>query len=319
MMRVAAGAFVRPLATEDVAGDACLVETWARGVLVAATDGLGHGPPAAAASSAFMGRLRAARSAPLAFVLEDGHRALLKTRGAVAAVARFDELAGTVEVAGLGNVTALLASGSGDAKPIVLPAGVLGSAFRPVRPQVLAFGVGDVLVLHTDGVQGRLALGPLRSLPPEALARAIVDKYGKASDDAGCAVAVGTSGPSLRPEGSGDASTTLAARAPADAERCATEARGFAGKHGFTVMAQWQLGIAVSELVAAVAGGPGEGRVTLSFVREPRESIMVEVRGGPESASRTGAELASVHRMMDRVALEPGSAGIRVVAYKYRG
>lgn len=321
MMRVAAGSFVRPLPTETVAGDACLVETWARGILVAVADGLGHGPPAAAAAGAFVERLKSSRSAPLPVVLEDAHRALLKTRGAVAAVARFDELSRRVEVAGLGNVTVLLAGGSSDPRPVVLPAGVLGSAFRQVRPQVFDFAEGDVLVLHTDGVQGRLSLGSFRALAPPEFARAIVTTYGKASDDAGCAVAVGGArGTSARPgNGESKEATTVGLRVTSDGERCAAEGRRFAGVHGFSVMAQWQIGIAISEIAAAVLRSSPDGQLLLRYASDPRDAIIVEVACPAGSRPIAPADLGSVHRMMDRVAVEPTTSGPRLRAWKHRG
>jgi hypothetical protein len=234
-------------------------------------------------------------------------------------VARFDEIAGTVEVAGLGNVTALVSTGSGEPKPLVLPAGVLGSAFRPIRPQVIDFAEGDVLVLHTDGVRGRLGLGSLRSMTPADCARAIVAAYGTPADDAGCVVAMGMALASRRPDAAdqGD-TTTLVARTPADADRCAAEARGFAARHGFTVMAQWQLGIATSELLDRALRGASEGLLTLTFSREPRESIVVEAQEESAQGSGPATDLGSIHRMMDRVALEPGPAGRRVLAWKHR-
>ncbi len=190
-MRVSAAAFVRPLAGELVAGDACIVEPWARGLVVAVADGLGHGPAAAVAAAAFVEHVCAAREAPLAAVIEGAHRALRETRGAVAVLARFDELLRTVELAGVGDVTALLASGGADPRPVPLSAGVLGSAFRTVRPQVFAFGVGDLLVLHSDGVHRRFDLAPFRALAPRAFAEAVVSEHGKAWDDAACVVATG--------------------------------------------------------------------------------------------------------------------------------
>jgi hypothetical protein len=320
MMRVTAGTFVRPLSTEKVAGDACYVDPWARGVVVAVADGLGHGPAAAAASGAFMDRIRASRGAPLPIVLEDAHRALLKTRGAVAAIARFDELARRVEIAGLGNVSVLLASGSSDARPIVLPAGVLGSAFRPVRAQVFDFGEGDILVLHTDGVQGRLSIGSFGMLGPAEIARAIVAMHGKATDDAGCAVAIGTTGGvSARPDGGeGNDAVRLGVRSPSDGERCAAEGRRFAAAHGFSVMAQWQIGIAISEIVKVLRGAP-DARVLLRFASDPRDAIVLEVACPPGGRPIAPAELGSVQRMMDRIALEPNPSGARLRAWKHRG
>lgn len=319
MMRVTAGSFVRPLPTETVAGDACLVDNWARGVLVAVADGLGHGPAAATAAAAFVDRVRSSRSAPLPIVLEDAHRALLKTRGAVAAVARFDELSRSVEVAGLGNVTVLLAGGSSDPRPVLLPTGVLGSAFRPVKPQVFDFAEGDVLVLHTDGVHGRLSLGSFRALSPAAFAQAIVTTYGKTSDDAGCAVAVGgAGGTSARPGDSDSKEATMGLRVTSDGERCAAEGRRFAGAHGFSVMAQWQIGIAISEIATAVARAAPDGQLLLRYASDPKDAIVVEVACPTGSRPLAPAELGSVHRMMDRVAVEPTAGGTRLRAWKHR-
>jgi phosphoserine phosphatase RsbX len=345
-MRVSAASFVRPLASEEVSGDGCLVERWARGVVVATADGLGHGPPAAQACAEFLRHVREGREAPLPVVLETAHRALSKGRGAVAAVARFDESARTVEVAGLGNVAVFVATGTGDPKHCVVPAGVLGSAFRTIRPQWLGFAAGDVLVLHTDGVRSRFPFDRLRNLEPAALARAIVTMYGKASDDAACAVAVGV--PSGADEGPGpdDAqSIALGVRVAGDAEYAAIATRAFADRTGFAIKAQWQLGIAISELATNVLKFGREGSLTLTFVREPREHIVVEVvdrgagfsdlalaaadrrsKGGSSTVDPVrgpgqglGVGLGSVRRMMDDVTIETGDAGTRIVARKYRG
>jgi hypothetical protein len=313
MMCISAGSFVRPIAHESVAGDACLIEAWQHGVVVAAADGLGHGPAAAVASSALLDCVRQALDAPLGVILENAHRALVKTRGAVAVLARFDEAGRSLEVAGVGNVTALLASGSSDPRRIVVPAGVVGSAFRPVRPQVLEFCEGDALVLHTDGVQGRFALGPLRSRAPAALARAIVDAHGKPADDAGCLVAFGMAvdSESMRlPHG--ESSVTFAIRTPVDAERCAVEARRFASHRGFAVKAQWEVGIAVAELASHVLRVGYGGRLTVTFALEPREEIVVEATPGD------GGVPEIVHRMMDSVTVEGDPARTRVVARKVR-
>ena len=335
MMRISAGSFVRPFARESVAGDACLIEAWAHGVVVAAVDGLGHGPAAAAASSTFLDCIREALDAPLGLILENAHSALLKTRGAVAVVARFDEVGRSVEVAGVGSVTALLASGSNDPKHIIVPAGVVGSTFRPSSPQVLEFCEGDVLVLHTDGVQGRFALRPQQSLEPVVLARAIVEAHGNPSDDAGCVVAVGMAvdSESMRlPHG--ENSTTFAIRTRVDAERCAVDARRFASHRGFAVKAQWELGIAVAELAAHLLRVAYDGRLTVTFALEPREEIVVEATpgGGMSDARKSGVTegasvapehplrgvLGTVHRVMDSVTVEINPAFTRVVARKLR-
>jgi Stage II sporulation protein E (SpoIIE) len=329
MIRVSAGSFVRPIATESVAGDACLVATWSRGVVLATADGLGHGPSAAAASTAFLERVREARDEPLATMFEGAHRALLKTRGAVAAVARFDEHEASVEVVGVGNVAVLLGEGRREPRPLVMPSGVLGSAFRPVRPQVFAFAAGDVLLLHTDGVGGRFPIAPLRSLEPDALAHAVVKTYGKPTDDAACAVALGTppsqvagdARPTITPAGTDDA-ISIPVAAPDDVESGATEARAFASRLGFGVRAQWQVGAAASELLAYARQFSPEGRLTLTHVLAPREHILAELSIRPSSPSagrRPGEGLGSVQLMMDRVSIVNGAGDTRIVARKFKG
>jgi hypothetical protein len=304
------------------------VATWSRGVVVALADGLGHGPAAATAATAFLQKVRDAREAPLATMLEGAHRALLKTRGAVAAVARFDELGASVEVVGVGNVTVLLGEGGREPRPLVIPSGVLGSAFRAVRPQVFGFAAGDLLVLHTDGVGARFPLAQLRSLEPNAFAQAVVLTYGKPTDDAACAVVRGAEAPrvasdarpTITPAGDDDA-VRLAVASSDDAETGASEARAFAGRLGFGVRAQWQVGAAVSELVAYVRQFSPEGALTLTHVRAPREHIVAEValsNHGAGARRRPGEGLGSVQLMMDRVTVQTGTDSTRIVALKFR-
>jgi negative regulator of sigma-B (phosphoserine phosphatase) len=190
MMRIVAGGYVRPMPGETVAGDGWLVEPCARGVIVAAADGLGHGPEAAKAASAFLDCVRACRDQPLPALFATAQDALRKTRGAVAVVARFDEHDERVEIAGVGNITPLIASFGREARLVVVPVGFVGGTLRTVRPQWLDFREGDLLLLHSDGVRPRFELAPLRSLPPAELARKVVSTYGSASDDATCLVAL---------------------------------------------------------------------------------------------------------------------------------
>ena len=90
--RVGRGLCVRPIAGETESGTACAESGAARGqIVVVAGWLLGHGN-ARRECSARVRRMRP-RAGVLALqeVFARAHRALLKTRGAVAAVARFDE------------------------------------------------------------------------------------------------------------------------------------------------------------------------------------------------------------------------------------
>jgi negative regulator of sigma-B (phosphoserine phosphatase) len=341
VIRVASATHVRPIAGEVVAGDACLVARWSRGLLLAVCDGLGHGPAAAEAAEVFVAHVRAAVEAPLEQLLAESHRELRRTRGAVASIARIDEGIGRVEVAGIGNVTTLVAAAGAPASHVPMPAGVLGGSYRAARPRAYDFGVGDLVVMHTDGVRSRFDLASLRGLSPDRLARAVVGTFGKTSDDAACAVALGAvegHGRAGRDGGGGDtepgggddpSSLAIAIRLPGDPECCAVGARAFAGRLGFTVRRQWEVSIAVSELATNVLRHADDGVLTLSHVPGPPERVVVEIVdrarpasdvGGPNphGLPGLGVGLASVHRMMDHVAIEARPEGRRVVAWKYR-
>jgi negative regulator of sigma-B (phosphoserine phosphatase) len=341
-VRVALGICVRPLGGESVSGDACVEVPWSRGVIVALADGLGHGERAAVAANAFVACVAAGAELALEEMFARGHRALLKTRGAVATVARFDEARGQVEIAAIGNVAAQLARGGGrrSEHTIAMP-GVLGSAYRAVRPQVFSFEVGDLLLVCSDGVRARFDLDLVRALDVKAAAESIVRTNGKGTDDAACAVARGVSEMgftrrSPAPERAlEEGERVVPIRIRGDAECAAHEARAFAKRAGLGARAEWEVSIAASELATNMLKFAGEGEVRLRHVRVPREAIVVEAvdrghgianvslaiadgfSGRPEAG--LGVGLGSVHRLMDHVDIQSDMrTGTRIVASKFR-
>ncbi len=341
-VHVALGMCVRALAGEQVSGDACVEVPWSRGVIVALADGLGHGERAAVAANAFVECVAAGAELALEEMFARGHRALLKTRGAVATVARFDEARGQVELAAIGNVAAQLARGGGRrSEHIVAMPGVLGSAYRAVRPQVFAFEVGDLLLVCSDGVRARFDLDLVRALDVRAAAESIVRTNGKGTDDAACAVARGmpaSIGPrraALPDRALEEGERVVPIRMRGDAECAAHEARTFAKRAGLGARAEWEVSIAASELATNVLKFAGAGEVRLRHVMLPREAIVVEavdrghgianvhaavVDGFSERPSAgLGVGLGSVHRLMDHVDIQSDvRTGTRIVASKYR-
>jgi anti-sigma regulatory factor (Ser/Thr protein kinase) len=348
--RIAVGISVRALAGETESGDACAEIPWPRGVLVVMADGLGHGERAAIAAKAFVACVRDAGALALEEMLARGHRALLKTRGAVAAVARFDVERREVEIAGIGNIAVQIAR-SGfrrPERPVIMP-GVLGSAYRAVRPQTFPFGIDDVLVMHSDGVRGGFDLDFARALPAQAAAESVLRSHAKGSDDAACAIArgvldAGVRRPSPAPSGP-ESRRAIPIRLRGDAECAAQEAKAFAMKAGFGARAQWEVSIVASELATNALKFAGEGEVRLRHVAHPREAIVVEVVDGGRGISDVraalvdgfsegamlsvdrprheqqglGVGLGSVQRLMDTVEIETDAThGTRIVAWKFR-
>jgi negative regulator of sigma-B (phosphoserine phosphatase) len=340
-VHVALGICVRALAGEQVSGDACVEVPWSRGVIVALADGLGHGERAAIAANAFVECVAAGVELALEEMFARAHRALLKTRGAVATVARFDEQRGQVEIAAIGNVAAQLArSGGRRSEHVVAMPGVLGSAYRAVRPQTFAFEVGDLLLMCSDGIRARFDLELVRALDVRAAAESIVRTNGKGTDDAACAVARGTLDPVRRRSPMPDRALeegerVVPIRMRGDAECAAHEARTFAKRAGLGARAEWEVSIAASELATNVLKFAGTGEVRLRHVLVPREAIVVEAvdrghgianvraavvdgfSGRPEAG--LGVGLGSVHRLMDHVDIQSDvRTGTRIVASKYR-
>lgn len=172
----------------DRSGDACVVVPFPGGTLVAAIDGLGHGPEAADAADEAVRLLAASAGAPLTELFERCHAGLRKTRGAVVSVASFDGRASTMAWAGVGNVEAFLLRHLAGAQPAreAIPhrGGVVGYQLPPIRATVLSVSPGDTLVLATDGIRSGFMDALTTHAAPRALAQAVFERHARGTDDA---------------------------------------------------------------------------------------------------------------------------------------
>jgi anti-sigma regulatory factor (Ser/Thr protein kinase) len=344
-VKVSLGTSVRAAPGESVAGDECGIVHFGKGVVAALADGLGHGPAAAHAAKAFLACVRAAPDRPLEEILGNAHRALVKTRGAVVALARFDEVEERVEFAAVGNVTTIFFRRKSDRRihPLVA-AGVLGAVYRSVRVETFPFGTGDGMVMHSDGVQTRLEMGDMTDGDPADVAAAILRDRAKPSDDASCLVARAAPPAEARGARPVDAGACeLRVHTRGDAECAAHMTRAFAMRLRLPARAQWEASIAASELATNALKFAGEGVLALRHVHEPREALVIEmtdrgdgmadvtaalVDGFSEGALRSpdsprfgrslGVGLGSVHRLMDDVVVDSAPRqGTRVTARKF--
>jgi phosphoserine phosphatase RsbX len=176
------------LAGEHESGDLHVVAPFAGGALVAAIDGLGHGPEAAVAARSAAAAMERDCTQPVTELLERCHEGLRGTRGAVITLASFDAGANQMTWAGVGNIEGtLLRAEPRDGRPresVMLVGGVPGHQLPSVRPNALEVCPGDTLVLATDGVRGGyLDLVDIDD-PPQQLADQVLSEYGKSTDDA---------------------------------------------------------------------------------------------------------------------------------------
>ncbi len=175
-----------PMPGESVLGDRAVVCRGARRVLLAAIDGVGHGPEAAAAALIAADSLKASDQDVAAAALEC-HRALAQTRGAALSLAMIDCREHTLTWLGIGNVESRLLHGGAPvpvSESLLLHTGVVGHALPRLAPQTLPLAHGDVLIFATDGIRRDFA----DDLMPRGSCREIADRilhdHGVGSDDA---------------------------------------------------------------------------------------------------------------------------------------
>jgi serine phosphatase RsbU (regulator of sigma subunit) len=186
----------RPHPTSAVNGDAWFADLQGPCARLAVVDGAGHGEAAHAASQLVIDYLREHPAAGLVQTLQDCHRLLHGTRGAVMTLAHISPERGEIEVAGVGNVDMRLRA-DGKQTHIVTQRGILGYTLPTIRPQRLVLPANWLLVMYSDGIQSRFtledaALLELASSCIQGLADALLARYERAEDDS--TVLVATSG-----------------------------------------------------------------------------------------------------------------------------
>jgi negative regulator of sigma-B (phosphoserine phosphatase) len=178
----------RPFGGAGPCGDVEVVVVGDRAGVFAVADGLGHGSEAAVAAKAAAAVIQQRADADITQVMTDCHQALRHTRGAALSIAVFGWSDSSVIWLGVGNVGAILTRGDASARParhaLLLRGGVVGYRLPPLRPEVLPVFPGDTLIMTTDGIASAYEHETTNGRDPKQLARDILARHGKESDDA---------------------------------------------------------------------------------------------------------------------------------------
>jgi hypothetical protein len=203
------GGFSRPYKGLSICGDSFLIEERRGTTLVAVVDGLGHGYESSVAAERAIAVIRELGDLAVGPLLLRVHQELKTTRGAALGLLKIDEQ-GAGEFCGIGNIE--VQALNGQPPSIFCLAGIVGHNMRTSKVMAVTMKPGDIYCLMSDGISTRGNLKGCLPGSPEAVARRIVDHWGKDHDDA-TAVVVGFGEVALLADGAApaDAGTARAA------------------------------------------------------------------------------------------------------------
>lgn len=148
------GALRLPMRHELACGDAWHLACDGRRLALTVIDGLGHGVPAAGAAQAGAAAAAQAGMPAAADLIARLHAGMSGTRGGAAAVACLDLDHDTLQFAGIGNIGASLHDGDAS-RGLPSHPGIVGVQYRKTQAFDFHTHPGNLLVMHSDGLQAR--------------------------------------------------------------------------------------------------------------------------------------------------------------------
>ena len=179
------GGIVKPVAGENVSGDAWAFREGDGTVVLIAADGLGHGIDAARASAEAIRAFRNASDLTPLPLLQQVHDALRGTRGAAVAVAHIQVADRRVRYAGIGNISGVIPRAE---KPIFMISHSGTAGYQSPRFQEFAYSLaeGAMVIMHSDGLNTNWRLNTypgLRRCHPSVIAGVLYRDASRERDD----------------------------------------------------------------------------------------------------------------------------------------
>jgi anti-sigma regulatory factor (Ser/Thr protein kinase) len=149
-----------PAPGEAECGDAWSLRQVGDHLATMVVDGLGHGPLAAAAAAQAVTVFGEDRFPTPADYLGAADAAMRSTRGAALAIAQVDFGARELHYVGVGNIAARIVNlAANSQQSLVSHGGIVGAGLRKVQQLNYRWQEGDLLVMHSDGLNERWNLG----------------------------------------------------------------------------------------------------------------------------------------------------------------
>ena len=175
-----------PKPGEEVCGDALSIAPTQIGLTLLVADGLGHGQEAAVASLEAVRLFQRHVGLSLAELLQVMHAGMRATRGAAAAVVRFDTAQARVSFGGVGNIAGTVHT-AGQSRHMISMNGTLGHVARKIQAFDYACPAGSLVILHSDGLSTSWSLEKypgLQQRDPTLIAAVLYRDHARRRDDA---------------------------------------------------------------------------------------------------------------------------------------
>ncbi len=180
------GAVSVALAGEELCGDAWDAVGGQEGMRIMVVDGLGHGPFAENAAREALVVFRSHLKSSIVDTLELTHQALIKTRGAAAALVEMQLSPPHVMTAAVGNISMRLQLALGT-KSMISDNGTLGASMRRVQQFSYSWEDRALLIMHSDGLGTQWNLNDYVGLTrkhPTLIAGVLYRDFRRSRDDA---------------------------------------------------------------------------------------------------------------------------------------
>ncbi|MBB3226497.1 anti-sigma regulatory factor (Ser/Thr protein kinase) [Luteibacter sp. Sphag1AF] len=151
------GAVQQSLHDDPACGDSWALTCNGDALACMVVDGLGHGPDAQVAAHAAIAAFLASPFGDPSETLADAHSAMTGTRGGAVAIARHERQNGRLRFSGIGNISATLL-GPDSSRGLASHPGIVGVQFRRAHTFDFPQSGGQLLVMHSDGLQSRWRL-----------------------------------------------------------------------------------------------------------------------------------------------------------------
>jgi len=190
MVSVDTGMMSRAHPQEPVCGDGVGIWQNENSTLVAVIDGLGHGQPAADATTAALACVAEHQHSIPAVIVDHCHNAVQDTRGVVMALAQIEYEQEAMTFVGVGNIGVSAAT----AQPMHVYSqnGVVGHRLPELRTFRFACSPGDRIALYTDGISSRFVrqggVSILRGASAQEMAQHLMEEFGQHDDDVAVAI-----------------------------------------------------------------------------------------------------------------------------------